>query len=280
MAAVAVVGAGVSIWQAVEGQKAAEKAAAAAEEARIEMDRHREAFEALDTSNPYTNMTNMYANMENKMEDLTINQQQAEFEKQQAIQSQANIMGQMRGAAGSSGIAALAQTLANQGALQAQKASASIGMQEAANQKAAAAEASRIQELQLGEDARLQNLYRQGELQSRQMEAQKIESLMALSAGDVASAQAMQAAGQQQMMEGISSATSYGMQAGGAISNRSTDAGGTSETLTDEYGNIRNLETNTSQAPTGTVGTGTYTDYLNSMESGFMTFDEWKQQGN
>lgn len=222
MAAVAVVGAGVSIWQAVEGQKAADAAAEEARLARIEMDRHKEAFEALDTSNPYTNMTNMYDTMENKMEDLTVNQQQAEFEKQQAIQSQANIMGQMRGAAGSSGIASLAQTLANQGALQAQRASASIGLQEAANQKAAAAEASRIQGLQLGEDARLQGLYRQGELQSRQMEAQKIESLMALSAGDVASAQAMQAAGQQQMMEGASSAVDYGMQAGGAISNRST----------------------------------------------------------
>ena len=70
--------------------------------------------------------------MENTMEDLTINQQQAEFEKQQAMQSQANIMGQMRGAAGSSGIAALAQSLANQGSLQAQRASASIGAQEAA----------------------------------------------------------------------------------------------------------------------------------------------------
>ena len=126
------------IAQAVQGKKAAKAAKIEADKARIEMEKQKDAFAALDTSNPY-------ANMENTMEDLTINQQQAEFEKQQAMQSQANIMGQMRGAAGSSGIAALAQTLANQGSLDAQRASASIGAQEAANQKAAAAEASRIQ---------------------------------------------------------------------------------------------------------------------------------------
>ena len=65
--------------------------------------------------------------MENTMEDLTVNQQQAEFTKQNNMQNQANIMGQMRGAAGSSGIAALAQSLSNKGSLQAQQASASIG---------------------------------------------------------------------------------------------------------------------------------------------------------
>ena len=118
MAATAVVSAGLGVYKAVQGKKAADDAKDAADAARIEMERHKKAFEALDTSNPYLNM-------ENTMEDLTVNQQQAEFEKQQAMQSQANIMGQMRGAAGSSGIAALAQSLANEGSLQAQKASAS-----------------------------------------------------------------------------------------------------------------------------------------------------------
>ena len=41
----------------------------------------------------------------------------------------------LRGAAGGSGIAGLAQALANQGQLQTQRISASIGQQEAANQK-------------------------------------------------------------------------------------------------------------------------------------------------
>ena len=47
------------------------------------------------------------------------------------------MMQNLRGAAGSSGIAGLAQALANQGALQTQQISASIGQQESANQKAA-----------------------------------------------------------------------------------------------------------------------------------------------
>ena len=75
---------------------------------------------------------------ENVFEDLTVNQQQAQFQAQQGDQQRANIMQGLRGAAGSSGIAGLAQTLANQGQLQAKQISASIGQQESANQKAAA----------------------------------------------------------------------------------------------------------------------------------------------
>ena len=129
------------------------------------------------------------------MEDLTVNQQQAEFEKQNNMQNQANVMGQMRGAAGSSGIAALAQSLSNSGSLNAQKASASIGAQEAQNQKLSTAEASKNQGLE-----------REGEVMSRNMKFGKTQSLMSMSAGDVSNAQAMQAAGNQQMMAGIGDA--------------------------------------------------------------------------
>ena len=79
-------------------------------------------------------MKNMYANMENPYEDLTVNQQQANFEARQMSQQQANIMQGLRGAAGSSGIAALAQSMANQGQLATSRISASIGQQEVRNQ--------------------------------------------------------------------------------------------------------------------------------------------------
>ena len=190
MAATAVVSAGVGVYKAVQGKKAADAAAIEAKAARAEMEKHKKAFEALDTSNPYLNM-------ENTMEDLTINQQQAEFEKQQQMQGQANIMGQMRGAAGSSGIAALAQSLANQGSLNAQKASASIGAQEAANQK-----------LERGEASRIQGLEREGDLMSRNMQFGKIDTMMGMSADEVSNAQAMEAAGNAQMMAGIGDAAS------------------------------------------------------------------------
>ena len=107
-------------------------------QANNELARRKVDLEGTDISNPY-------ANMENTMEDLTVNTQQAEFEAQQNQQNQANIMQGMQGAAGGSGVAGLAQAMANQGASQAQRASASIGQQEAANQKLAAKEASKIQ---------------------------------------------------------------------------------------------------------------------------------------
>ena len=188
IAASAVVSAVAGGYKAVQGKKAADAARIEADAARLEMDKHKEAFEALDTSNPYLNM-------ENTMEDLTINQQEAEFTKQQQMQTQANIMGQMRGAAGSSGIAALAQSLANQGSLNAQGASASIGAQEAQNQKLERAEAGKIQGLE-----------RSGDLMSRNMQFGKIDTLMGMSAGDVVNAQGMQAAGNAQMMAGIGDA--------------------------------------------------------------------------
>jgi hypothetical protein len=188
LVASAVISAGTGIYKAVQGKKAADAAADEAEKARAEMEKHKKAFEALDTSNPYLNM-------ENTMEDLTVNQQQAEFEKQNNMQNQANIMGQMRGAAGSSGIAALAQSLSNSGSLNAQKASATIGAQETANQKLERDEASKIQGLE-----------RSGDLMSRQMKFGKIDTLMGMSAGDVTNAQNMQMSGNAQMMAGIGDA--------------------------------------------------------------------------
>ena len=68
-----------------------------------------------------------------------------ELESQKGAQSRANIMDTMGAAAGGSGIAALAQTMANSGQLAAQAAGDKIGTQEAANQKAMSEEASSLQ---------------------------------------------------------------------------------------------------------------------------------------
>ena len=162
--------AGTGIAKGITGTIKAKKAAQAQKKAQQEMDKNKALYASLDTSNPYLDM-------ENTMEDLTVNQDQAEFTKQQQEQQRANIMEQMKGAAGSSGIAALAQSLANQGSLDAQKASVSIGKQEQANQLAERKEASRIQGLE-----------REGELISRQAEMGKVSSLLGMSADEVAAA--------------------------------------------------------------------------------------------
>jgi len=103
------------------------------------------------------NFTNPFANMENTFEDLTVNQQQANFQAQQGNQQRSNIMNSMRGAAGGSGIAGLAQAMANQGQIQTQRISASIGQQESRNQALAAKGAAGIQQLERQGDEKVQN---------------------------------------------------------------------------------------------------------------------------
>ena len=136
------IGAGVSLINAKKNRDLAEGAAEDAEEVRLaeqaKLDAQKAEYKAQKFTNPFANMENVY-------EDLTVNQQQAQFQAQQGSQQRANIMQSMRGAAGSSGIAGLAQALANQGALQTQQISASIGQQESRNQIAAAQGASAVQ---------------------------------------------------------------------------------------------------------------------------------------
>ena len=184
-AGAAIVSAGVGLYKAIDGGIRAKKARKAAEKAQREIDKQKAMFASLDTSNPY-------ANMENTMEDLTVNQQSAEFMKQQQMQSQANILDQLRSSAGGSGIAALAQTLANQGNLAAQKASADIAKQEQANQMAERQEASKLQSLE-----------REGELISRQAEAGKIQSLLGLAADEKSNQLAAQSGAREDMFEGV-----------------------------------------------------------------------------
>ena len=142
-------------------------------------------YKNLDTSNPYLNM-------ENTMEDLTINQKQAQFQAQQFQQSQANIMGELRGAAGGSGIAALAQSLAQQGQIASQQSAADIGRQESANQMARAAEAGRIQGME-----------RQGEMISRSLKKEQAETLLGMEQQRYAAAKNAQARAEQARMQAI-----------------------------------------------------------------------------
>ena len=114
----------------------------------------------------YAGIDNTYQGMENRFEDLTVDTRAAEFQAQQGRQQRANILQGLRGAAGSSGIASLAQSLANQGALQAQQISANIGQQERQNQLLSAKEGSRIDQLQRGTDLQLQQLQARGAIQS------------------------------------------------------------------------------------------------------------------
>ena len=149
-----------------------------------------------------------YQNIRNPFEDLTVNLQQAQFEKQMFQQQRANIMQQLQGAAGASGIAALAQSMANQGQLQAQRASASIGQQERANQLAAARGESAQQMAQAGGKQLLQ-----------QMEMDRSATLLGVSAGAAGAAAAgLQQAYANQMAAAAAETQAWGSLAGSAIS--------------------------------------------------------------
>ncbi len=167
-------GQGLKLLGGLFGRRRAKRQEARAKkleaEKRREMNRLKQAYSSIDTSNPFLNM-------ENTLEDLTINQQQAQFESQQFDRSQANILSGLRQSAGGSGIASLAQSLAQQGQLRAQQVSASIGQQESTNQRLAAQEASRLQ---------IQE--RQGEITSRQQQRDLQGTLLGMSQQETAAA--------------------------------------------------------------------------------------------
>ena len=139
--------AGVGIAKGISGFISSRKAKKEEKEQKDKLAKRMEAMEGLDTSNPYADAKNQYENMENTMEDLTINQKAAEFQRQSFQQSQANILSGLRGAAGSSGIAALAQSLAQQGQISSQRAAADIGAQEAQNEKLERQQAAQLQQM-------------------------------------------------------------------------------------------------------------------------------------
>ena len=182
MTTMAIIGAGaklgMGIWGKIKADKAAEELREKEKTARQEMERLKGIYANLDTSNPFLNM-------DNKFEDLTINQKAADYQRQQFQQRQSNILGGLRGAAGGSGIAALAQSLSQQGQLASQKASADIAAQEQRNQMLRQQEASR-----------LQGMERQGEIQSRNWERDKTSTLLGMAQQETAAygEQAQQAA--------------------------------------------------------------------------------------
>ena len=184
--AMAAVSIGSSIFGAVSANRKQKEAEKREKEARERMEAQKEIYKNLDTSNPFANLQNQFVDMENTMEDLVVNQQEAQFQRDQFQQSQANILGNLREATGGSGIAALAQSLAQQGQIAAQKSSASIGAQESANQRMQAQEAGRLQTLERQGQANVDQLIAQGKQQSQQMEMGKQATLLGMDQQEVA----------------------------------------------------------------------------------------------
>jgi len=211
---VGIVGAAVGVAKlgmALSGRKKRKNEQTAA---KAEQQKFKDQYAQLDTSNPY-------ANMENTMEDLTVNQQQADFQNQKGQQQRANIMQNMQGAAGGSGIAALAQTMANQGQLASQQAGASIGMQESQNQMAAArqAGANQLQE-------------RQGDARSQDLKYQKVSTQLGMASARKGAADKARADAKAQQMSAVGE---IGAGATTAMGGMGGGGGGKIDAMSKEY---------------------------------------------
>ena len=132
---------------------------------------------------------NPYADMENVMEDMTVDTRAADFQRQQGEQQRSNILQALRGAAGGSGVASLAQTLANQGQLQTQQIAVGIGAQERQNMMMERQMAGQIDMTERGGEAMVQSA-----------EMQRQSTLLGIEYGGMAGANAgVQAAYANQM---------------------------------------------------------------------------------
>jgi len=154
-------------------------------EAQKEFNRNKSRMEGADTSNLYKNQENVY-------EDLTVNTQQADFVNQQQQAGMANTMDKLQGAAGGSGIAALAQSMAGQQSQNAQAASVSIGNQEASNQSAERQMAGQLQSNEI-----------QGDYMSRAAEKDKTDTMLGMSQQRLGAANAARDAATKSIIGGV-----------------------------------------------------------------------------
>jgi len=195
------------LYQAAQGIIGSKKRKQEERAAQADYNRMKDKILTQDTSNPY-------ANMENTFEDMTVNQQQAEFTAQQQSQQQANVMSSMAGAAGGSGIAALAQAMANQGSQNLQGASASIGAQESGQQ---------IAKAQAG--ARNQELMAKGDMMSREMQMKQDATEFGWAGNRLQEAEAARAQARANLEQGITTTAEVGLKAAN-IFGHSTAPGG------------------------------------------------------
>ena len=220
--AVAAVGVGISAYGVYSSNKRSKEAMAAASEQTAQqiafqreqqkkLDAQKAKYRAFQFKNPYADVRNTYAGLqtdfENVYEDLTVDTQAAEFQMEQGAQQRANIMEGLRGAAGGSGIAALAQSLAGQGALQARQVSVDISRQQRANMMARAQGAAQVQTMEAGREQLIaqgegaaQMTRLGGEAMVQQAEMDRQATLLGVAQGEAAGAnQAVQAAYSNQM---------------------------------------------------------------------------------
>lgn len=160
--------------------------------AEADFNRTKAQYLSQDLSNPALNQQNVF-------EDLTVNTQEADFIANQQNQALANTMDTMNQAAGGSGIAGLAQAMANQQSQNAIQAGARIGMQESKNQALQAQGAQALQQSEL-----------QGEMYSRALKRNQFATELGMAQQEFGQARAEKQAATTQAFNAFGNVASAG----------------------------------------------------------------------
>ena len=186
---------------------------------RVLLEKQKDIYRGFEFKNPYAEVRNQFEGMENFYEDLTVDMRAADFQAQQGQQQRANILSALRGSAGGSGVAGLAQTMANQGQLQTQQIAAGIGQQERQNQMMAMRGAMTLQQMERQGEGQAQMTRLGGEAMVQSAEMQRQSTLLGIEYGGMAGANAgLQQAYANQMSSFGAQASMLNSQVGAAAS--------------------------------------------------------------
>ena len=157
-------------------------------EARARVEAQRAEYEAFQFENPYATAQNYFAGLENQFEDIGVSTAAADFQMEQGAQQRANIMQQFRGAAGGSGVAGLAQAMAQQGTLQARQVSVDIAQQQRQGQMMAAQGGMQLQQMEAQGATQRDMMRMQGGQKVQQAEFCRQATLLGMDYGELAGA--------------------------------------------------------------------------------------------
>tara|TARA_R100000152_G_C6752619_1_gene176328 strand:+ start:653 stop:1336 length:684 start_codon:yes stop_codon:yes gene_type:complete len=184
------VGIGLSVAGTVAGVVSANKEIKAAERreaaALEEHGRMEDAYSQLDTSNPYSYM-------ENKMDNLQVDKRAFDLQIQKLQQKTGDVLTETKESTGSSGVAAVAQALSEEGKVAIETAGSTVGMQEQSNQN-----------LERNMATNLQFKEREGEIYSRNQKKDMAGTLLGMSQQEVAAYKEQVAAANEAKWKAIS----------------------------------------------------------------------------
>ena len=165
------------------------------DDAQADIDKYKGQLEGMSTENLYKDVESRYKDIqtdfENVYEESQVATGAADYERQMFQQSQADTMQQLRGSAGGSGVAGLAQQMANMGAQQSQRIAAGLQQQEmqanirkqrGAEQVQTKEQQAELMKIQFEDKAEGMRLA--GAADARNLEYQKVQGMLAMAAGE------------------------------------------------------------------------------------------------